>query len=270
MLDKIFNLVEINLAASKNINPQKIFENLENEVLTIKSEREAAVAKIAENAKPVLNDGEPMLLFGHSKIVIEALDKLDKDIKKITDVYVCEGRNSGRYSYLNEIEYCDGLEYATAIKERGFINVILVPDILVGNLLARTQNKVRKIVFGANGIDIKEVSFGHTAGHLAIAKLGGLYNVPVYVLADCFKFGELKYNETIERKNKWLMGEGSINYSKLDGIRVFNPREDKVGYEDISYLITELGMFPPLQIPKIVKAKYSQFLDSLAQFRKYG
>ncbi len=267
MLDKIFNIVSISLAAADTIDSHKILDNLKSEVLNIKADRDKAIEKIAENAKPVLSDGEPILLFGHSKIVIEALDRIDEGIKKITNIYVLEGRNSGRYSYSNEIEYCDGLEYSIAVKEKGFPNVFLVPDILVGNLLVRTKDKVRKIVFGANGIDINEISFGHTAGHLAIAKLGKLLNVPIYVLADCFKFGELKFKEDIERKNAWLMGEGSINYSRIDGIKIFNPREDKVNNDDITYLITELGMFPPHQLPEIVKNRYSQFMQRLDELK---
>lgn len=267
MLDKIYTLIDASLAATTSLEPKRVLDNLKEEMNTIKTERTAAFNKIAQNAKPILSDGEPILLFGHSKIVIAALALLDENLKRSTEIYICEGRNSGRYSYLNEIDYCDGLEYACAIKELGFSNVILIPDILVGNLLGRVKNNIRKIVFGANGIDLHEASFGHTAGHLAIAKLGRLYGVPVYVLADCFKFGELKYDEVVERNNNWLMGEGSINYSRLKGIKVYNPREDKVCYDDITYLITEQGMFPPLQMPKTIGAKYSDYLDKVSRFQ---
>jgi hypothetical protein len=54
MLDKIFNIVDISLAASKDIEPEKILEILKDEVLNIKTERDIAIKKIAENVNKVV------------------------------------------------------------------------------------------------------------------------------------------------------------------------------------------------------------------------
>ena len=257
IIDKIFNIINKNLGLRGQATPEVMLANIAKEVLEVKNNREKAVEKIAENAKVILNDNESILLFGHSKIVLRALEKVED--KQRTPIYICEGRNSGRYSYINELEYCDGLEYAKSVMALGFTNVNLIPDILVGNLLARKENGIQKIVFGANGIDIEKASFGHTAGHLSIATLAKTHKIPVYVLADSFKFGNLNYNEKIERHTPWLMGEGSQCITKLRGINLFNPREDEVDAEYIYLLITEKGGFPPERIPEIIKSEYNEY-----------
>ena len=262
IINKIFNIIDYNLKLKEKYTADIILKNIEDEVLKIKDERLKAEDTIAENARVFLDDKESMLLFGRSKFVIKALEKITD--KENTPIYICEGRNSGRYSYTNDLVYCDGLEYAREVKKLGFTNVKLIPDILVGNLLARKKDGIQKIVFGANGIDIKDASFGHTAGHLTIATLAKIHDIPVYVLADSHKFGCLKYDDRVERCTQWLMGKGSQCYSKLAGIALFNPREDKVEAKYIYFLITEMGAFPPGRIPKIIRSQYDDYT------KKYG
>lgn len=268
IIEKIFNIINKNLGLRDQIPPEEILSNIEKELTKIKKDREEAADKIAENAKMVLNGNESILLFGHSKIVLKALSKVED--KEKTPIYICEGRNSGRYSYTNELVYCDGLEYARSVKGLGFKIVKLIPDILVGNLLARKEDGIQKIVLGANGIDIESASFGHTAGHLSIAALAKTYKIPVYVLADSFKFGNLNYNNKIERDTQWLMGKGSQCYPQLKGIELFNPREDKVDSEYVYLLITERGGFPPERIPKILKSQYEKYEKDFGNKQEEG
>lgn len=267
IIEKVYNIINSNIKSSDETDFDERFNNIYSELIKIKTDRERAIKIIAKDSEAILSDCESILLFGHSKIVLKALQniskrrKIGKEVKRKTNIFVCEGRNSGRYSYSNELEYCDGLEYARSIKELGFENVNLVPDILIGNLLSREENGIKKIILGANGIDIDDSSFGHTAGHLTITELARIHEVPVYVLADSFKFGKLNYNEKIQRDTDWFMGAGSINYYKLKGIDLFNPREDKVAPENVNFLITDKGTFPPRKIPSSIKKEFNIYRD---------
>jgi translation initiation factor 2B subunit (eIF-2B alpha/beta/delta family) len=148
------------------------------------------------------------------------------------------------------------LDYALKAREAGFTEVKVVPDITVGSLMER--GLVKKVVFGANGID-REGRFGHTAGHLTIAALARFYNVPVYVLADSDKFGKFEWHPKLERKVQWLTRDQS-SLEKLDhnNIGTMNLREDRVEAELITMLITDAGAFPPTRIPDYVWEKAKQ------------
>jgi len=125
-----------------------------------------------------------------------------------------------------------------------------VPDILVGNLISR--GLISKIIFGANGVDIKSGTFGHTAGHLTIADLAYLYHTPVFVLVDSFKFGAMDHRADLEREINWITGDKKL-LQKLEGIQLFNPRQDKVKADRLFALVTDYGIFPPNKIPDALR-----------------
>lgn len=221
-----------------------------------KAAREAKISELARNAEPFLLDRGSILLFGYSRLVLEALTRLPDSAKGETEIFIAEGRGKTQYNHANEIRYCDGLDYALHAREAGFTQVKIVPDITIGSLMAR--HLIKKVVFGANGID-REGRFGHTAGHLTIAALARVYNVPVYVLADSDKFGKFEWHSDLERKVQWLTRDQST-LEKLDhnSIGTMNLREDWVEAELITMLITDAGAFPPTRIPDYVWEKARQ------------
>jgi len=218
-----------------------------------KAARAAKIADVARNAEAFLLDRGSILLFGYSGLVLEALKRLPESARRETIVYVAEGRGKTQYNHANEIRYCDGLNYALHVREAGFTQVKIVPDITVGSLMGR--DLIKKVVFGANGID-RDGRFGHTAGHLTIAALARVYNVPVYVLADSDKFGDFEWHPELERKVQWLTrDQSSLEQLESNNIGTMNLREDCVEADLITMLITDAGAFPPLRIPDYVWEK---------------
>lgn len=138
-------------------------------------------------------------MFGSSSIVLAALKDLPNSVKEQLSIYVAECRGKTQYNSRNEIKYSDGLKYATDLRKAGFVDVVIVPDICVGNLVAR--GLIDKVVFGANGIDMNG-GFGHTAGHLTIAVVAKHFGVPVYVISDLMKLGELEWEPELVREGE--------------------------------------------------------------------
>jgi translation initiation factor 2B subunit (eIF-2B alpha/beta/delta family) len=254
-----------------NASLDKIKSNIEY----FKKQRDASLIKLSKYANSILSDTGTILLFGHSKLVIKALDGLEAELKAKTTIYVCEARNMGHYNSLNELEYCDGAEYASSICDLGkFKKVILVPDILVASLMSR--NLIDKVIFGANGMDISDGTFYHSAGHLAIADLAYLYDIPIYVILDSFKFGDLKdhFRKDLERyeerKHQWLSEEKRV-LSKLSEVDFYNPRDDIIHGEingrrikRFTALITDYGIIQANRIPKeLIETKRDDKADIL-------
>lgn len=96
--------------------------------------------------------------------------------------------------------------------EFGFQNLHIIPDISAGNLMAR--GLIKKIIFGANKIDIESGRIGNTCGHLSIADIAMIYRVPVYVITETGKFGKLVWSSQPERNTNWLLN----NYEKKEGL----------------------------------------------------
>jgi translation initiation factor 2B subunit (eIF-2B alpha/beta/delta family) len=232
-------------------------EQIIAELRAYQESRNRSVSALADNARPFLLDGGGMLLFGYSSLVLEALRRLPPDVKEATPIYIAECRGKTRYSYRNEIIYCDALNYAIDVRNAGFKNVAIAPDISAANLMVR--GCIEKVVFGANGID-EHGRFGHTAGHLALADLAHVYGVPVYVIADTAKFGDLEYSIDAERGIEWFTrDQRAMALIEQYEIATPNPREDIVEADRVDMLVTEIGAFPPTRIPEAVRCKV--FLD---------
>ena len=230
---------------------EKLVDQINAEFVSYKQRREKSNEELAANAKPFLSDEGSILLFGISSLVIKALNALPTQIKENTTIYVAEGRGKTQYNLRNELTYSDGIRYARKCREAGFLDVNIVPDISVANLM--NNGLVRKVVFGANGID-PNGDFGHTAGHLGIAIIANRFNVPVYVIADSGKFGHIPQNSNLERMHPWLTRDSkSIEILKKANIQTLNPREDRVDGDSIDMLITDIGAFPPNSIPESLR-----------------
>jgi translation initiation factor 2B subunit (eIF-2B alpha/beta/delta family) len=232
-------------------------EQIIAELRAYQESRSRSVSALAENARPFLSDGGGILLFGYSSLVLEALRRLPLDVKEVTPIFIAECRGKTRYSYRNEIVYSDALHYSIGLRDAGFKNVAIAPDISAANLMMR--GLIDKVVLGANGIDAHG-RFGHTAGHLALADLARVYRVPVYVIADTAKFGQLEFNIDAERGIEWFTRDRRVlALIEQYDIATPNPREDIVEADRVDMLITEIGAFPPTKIPKAVRRKV--FLD---------
>lgn len=256
LVSKIHKIIEDNVKEDET-DPsehqiQARINRLKARIEKLKKSRERSLKKLFLHTKAILASGESVLLFGYSNLVIKALDGAERWVKEKTKIYVCECASKTQYNDMNEIMYSDGIEYASQIKKLGYKTVCIIPDILVGNLISR--DLVSKIIFGGNGVDIETGTFGHTAGHLTIAELAHRHGVPVFVIIDSDKFGDMSHDEELERKINWITGDKKV-LPKLEGIKLFNPREDKVKRDIIYALVTDYGIFPPNKIPDAIRRK---------------
>ena len=247
LIKKIDSILENILNNQSMDNDQKTSE-IKQQLINLKEKRKLAVEKIAKFSEPILNDSGSILLFGYSTIIIESLKLMPSCLKDRVEIYVCECRNKNQYNYENKLIYCDGLKYVEKLHEIGFKKLFLIPDVIAGNLIQR--NLIEKILFGANSIDIKEKKIGHTAGHYSIVNSARLNNVPIYIFADSYKFGQIQHN-TQERTCNWFTREKDIlQRLKKKNIKFMNPREDLLSLDSVKMFITEEGMIPPEKIPK--------------------
>lgn len=224
-------------------------DQVKAEIKKIQEDREEKIKALVEHAQSILSDYGAILLSGYSDLVIRSLKETQSEVKRETEIYICEGRERTQYNDMNELVYCDGLEYAFQVRAIGFEKVFLIPDILVGNLISR--DIIKKVIFGANGVDINDGRIAHTAGHLSIAELAYSYNVPVYVIVDRYKFGTLGKYHDLQREKEWLTGDVQL-LSRLrnEKIELYNPKEDIVEATRLHDFVTDLGTFPPHKIPK--------------------
>jgi translation initiation factor 2B subunit (eIF-2B alpha/beta/delta family) len=256
LASKIHRLIDDNVKEDENdLSSQQIddkINNLKTKIEEFRKSREESLNDLFLYAKAILGSAESILLFGYSNLVIKALESVENGVKEKSKIYVCECKSKNQYNNMNELVYCDGIEYASQIKKIGYKDVYFVPDILVGNLISR--GLVPRVIFGANGVDIESGTFGHTAGHLTIADLAYLYHIPVFVIVDSDKFGAMDHNEELKREINWVTGDKRA-LSKLEGINLFNPREDIVDADKIYALVTDYGIFPANKIPDTIRQK---------------
>lgn len=244
LMDEVIPVINQSIEADRKV------EKIQTIVRDILNQQEEKKNRLSENAKPFLMDRGSILLFGYSVSVIDALRYLPEDVKLNTYIYIGECRGKSQFDDTNMILYNDGLAFAQKVIDIGYRHVHVIPDIATGNLMKR--NLIQKVLFGANGIDIDDGSFGHTCGHLAIADIAKEYQVPVYVIADTAKFGKLQWEESLNRDINWLTNDPKW-YIMARDVATINPREDQVESHKINILITEIGAFPPERIPSSIK-----------------
>ncbi len=206
---------------------------------------------VVEYSRAFLCDGEPILLFGRSTSVVACLSAQPPEVKARTEIYVLENRSKTRFNFLGQLSYCDGIQYAEDVANAGCVNVHIVPDVAVANLMERKI--VRKVVFGANGIDLRKRILLHTAGHRTIADLAKAYAIPLFVIADSDKFGPAEPDQQKEREG-WLKQDNRLLQRLPDSVSLFNPREDAVECAKVTMLISDEGAFRPDSPPAKVMA----------------
>ncbi len=207
----------------------------------------------------IISENDSLLLYGYSSSVILALNALDDDAKKSIKVFVCECSTKTKHRYDNKLIYCDGIQYIHELKKIGIEKIYFVPDLCASNLFLpysneeneerRRGNEVRarvdKVLFGANGIDKLTGDVFHGLGHLAIADMANVYNIPVYVIAEGLKIRQrqpIPRTPTNPRKDPWYPTDVKFEDIVKD-VNFYNPREDVVPRDKITEIITEKGRY---------------------------
>jgi len=242
-----------------------------------------------------------VLLYGYSETVIEALcgfrdaligecvqnnlcfspsdyygsiieDRLSEKFR----IFICEGNPKTQTAYGDRLMYHDGIEYSKALRRRRFRNIIILPDIVVGNVIKNQE--IHYFLVGANGLT-KDV-FKHSAGHESIVNIinyqrdrdecnriltkivlvassekyekycnyGGnikIQNKDEKYLVDGYTFWKSSGSESV-RSHIWI-GRDKAIYDEIhdsEYIMFYNPREDNVSIRDLDWIISDLQIHP--------------------------
>ena len=234
----------------------EIFNKILNKIVGWQKKKIKVMEDLPERAYNYLKDGTPVLLYGYSSSVVKCIKylvKRHKKMKRTFKVYVCQAATKNRYRYNNRLVYCDGIKYIDELKKETEIeNIIYIPDSCASNLFSR--NKVKKVLFGANGID-RSGYVAHTLGHLAIADMAKNHNKSVFVIADSSKIGNFHPAPKLEREDQWLTTDVLFE-PKIEGCENYNPREDIVPPDRIKLIITEKGAARPRNIWRYAEEDY--------------
>lgn len=198
----------------------------------------------------IINKNDSVFLYGYSGSVITALNALDYDTKKNIEVFVSECNTKTKHRYDNKLIYSDGIQYIHELKNIGIEKIYFVPDSCAANLfspiekdISNGRKRVKKVFFGANGIDKNTGEVVHSLGHLAIADIAAQYKIPVYVIAEGLKIREnLPKTPENQREGPWYPTD--VEFANIiRNITCYNPREDVVSLDKITEIITEKGRY---------------------------
>ena len=182
----------------------------------------------------------------------------------------------------NLLEYNDGINYALEISELKIFNLYILPDAGLASLLnikkhvcgqsceleknIMPQNTI--MLIGVNGVDIITGSCAHSSGHLSAVLIAHASDIPIHVVADYFKIGEIAWDLSAPRDTAWLTTQ-FIFTDELTRRRVQqrNYREDEIPIQYISKLFTDVGCFEKEEdIAKCVEAqKKHQDLENIVK-----
>ncbi len=180
--------------------------------------------KINQLTLKLIKNGDVIFTHCHSSTVVHALIYAKQKGKKF-EVYNTETR-----------PLFQGRKTAIELKKAG-IKVTHFADAAVGVALSKEQStkKVTKVFLGADAILRSGVI--NKIGSEVIAILAKKQGVPVYVLADSWKFSsKLLKMEQRGYKEIWK------RIPKIFGIKVKNPAFEFVPKKYITALVTELGI----------------------------
>jgi len=203
MLEKVLNLVDKN-------SPEKILKHFDE-----------AQDKINKIILKLINKGDIVFTHCHSTNVVKALIYAKKKGKNF-EVYNTETR-----------PLFQGRKTAMELRKAG-IKVTMFVDSAVGVALSKEQGtkKVDKVFIGADALLKKGII--NKIGSETIAKLARHEKIPVYVVADSWKFTKKK----VPREQREL-NEVWNNAPKK--IKIKNPAFEFVKKKYITGIVTEFG-----------------------------
>ena len=195
-------------------------------------ESHMARERIVEFAYNIIEKNMTILTHCNSSVVVEALSRAkNKGIK----VYSTETRPWGQ-----------GFITSSALAEAG-VDVTLIVDSAARYFMP----EVDMAFFGSDTV-LSDGSIINKIGTSQIALAANEHAVPVYILAETFKFSKLSisgfYPKIEERPVKEI-----IEPEKLPGVKLKNPVFDITPAKYIHSIITERGLIPPGSVFSMMK-----------------
>jgi translation initiation factor 2B subunit (eIF-2B alpha/beta/delta family) len=246
---------------------RSVCDKIIDRISTIISEREDIFDLISDISYSIIRNHSPTLLYGYSKCIINCLEdgfKKDSNVSK-TPLYVCHVAGSTRYRYNNKLIFNDAIKYIEELSNM-IDDIYYIPDMAALNLIK--QRKISRILFGANGIDL-DGNLYNGLGHLAIADWAARYHVPVYVVAETIKIGNIKYEKDLMKRNQWLTTDVDKEKTMLEHKRSnqhiisYNPRIEVVPFKLISAIITEKGIVSPQDVRSLWGPVFNEKIEDI-------
>lgn len=283
---------------SNYIREAKSSEELIDKINDLYQKHHGARSMIREQSRQFFNNntssdsGEKnkiynILLYGYSELAVKTIcglrdsliaqqyEHLDpKDLynsaieerfSQRINIFICDGQPKTQTGFMDRLIYHDASQYALFLKERGFTNLIIIPDIISGTIMKCCN--IDFIFVGANGIT--DCDFIHSAGHYSLIKLAKSTTVgrPMIILitttekkmdttenhqrrshqpnnvqdVEGFKVMSL-INCSPNRQHIWMVKDKALMDKLYNSDIMFaNLREDRIQIKEIDYIITEKG-----------------------------
>ena len=260
---------------------------------------------LSDRLREKMSDGDyiNVLLYGLSELVIKAIcgfrdfvincllrdESVRESIQHHKDtpeaiastlmrIFVCEGQPKTITAKNDRLTYHDGTKYALELHRRGFSNIMILPDLVVGNLLnerhSENQPSLDYVLLGTNGLEYvgdvepRKAHFLHSSGHLAIAALTTSLKLgpkPRLILvlsrSKCALKDDKELLRITDRRSETTVKEGFRFVTRREppmrtqpflirdediraelfaaGIRLYNPREDSVELTMVTDIIAD-------------------------------
>lgn len=157
-------------------------------------ERDVVARGIARKAPEIIQRGDSILIFSQSVRVVQFLSAVARGVQDTCHVYVAECRPKSPDPFQDALAFC------RALRDTGY-EFTIVPDVAVGNLLARRQ--LHKVLLGAHTVfrvGDRPVAFVNTAGTRTILLAARDAETPVFVIAESMKITDVSDTSDIEQQ----------------------------------------------------------------------
>lgn len=267
-LDDIFRHRPCHVGVRKIIHILKVINNtrvsddskkekMRTIVSSVNNVRKEAKECIYRRVREIIHDDiKYIFLLGFSSTIVGLMKQLSPDSERKVKVYVLECGPKRRYSSNNQMEYNDGIHYACEISKLGGYDVSLIPDSgfpTILNFISEEIERTSVLLLGANGIgcidktkkepsnQISNIACGHSSGHLSAVLVARYFGIPIKILADSFKVGEIEWQPKATRDSEWLTTqERHVKDLDRNKIERLNYREDRIPMDLIDELHTDI------------------------------
>jgi len=196
---------------------------------------EKAQEQINKNVLKIIKKDDIILTHCHSTNIVKSLINAKKQHKRF-QIYNTETR-----------PLYQGRKTARELS-KAKIKVTTFVDSAVGVAIAGEQKtkKTTKVFLGADAI-IKNGDVINKIGSETIAVLAKKNKIPVYIIADSWKF--TKSNIELEQRKPGEVWDNQVPKS----VKIKNPAFEKVPKKYIKAIISELGILSPSEFVKVAK-----------------
>lgn len=237
MLFNFLDAVMLKVKRGKDVNEIKeklYFYNKEIEKMMRKNKM-----RIADHAYKFIKNNDVILTHCHSSTVVEALINAKVKGKKFK-VYATETRPRWQ-----------GHKTVKELAGAG-IDVTLIPDGAIATVMR--DYKAKKVMIGADAVDRKG-NFANKIGSLSIGIVANKFNIPLYVLAELYKYDK-RPKIIIEHRDPAEV----VDPKMFKGVNILNLAFEIVPSKYVKRYITEEGPLSPSQYVNTAKKRLKNLL----------